>query len=531
MSKNLKQRIESLAGRTGSKVILSICETALAKFDEYANLNMPSSVMENLETVIAEDLIASLNDEGAILELMEDGTLGAILEFTDIAINNIGVRKGYADLKKNLSSNIPLRYVLEKNESLLVQPEWAIYEKFVDSLKPFDFDPDVKDVIQKIHTNASKYSQDIKIYRAVHEAKVTKANYLVSTVQPEIDSYLATRTASTRSILLEKLNKYIFDPTIKKLYNTIVETANSFEIKASSNDAIIKRVYSPVLVTNENETFVVHGKVFEKIGDQVRPLEESKIAYLPKDFLELANFINQQNVEISENMIKVFSREKKITVNEEYDGSLKISINEKKVSPAEFNSIYLASGVFNQSEIAILRAVNSIVENWSSIMEIDFAKSIYSKAYPNRRADIFLCGEKLHINTVDFLMNENLFHPNCTAHQSRNHILEFVNYDLTLTFESLMTPEKKEIAALESKKAEYLEAIDYLNSKKKLLESQGDAVRNTPEIKGLLTALEEEIVFLKKNYSNAQSRMGSLVQVTEGVGTRVGDTAEYLKKK
>jgi hypothetical protein len=128
-------------------------------------------------------------------------------------------------------------------------------------------------------------------------------------------------------------------------------------------------------------------------------------------------------------------------------------------------------------------------------------------------------------------MNENLFHPNCTAHQSRNHILEFVNYDLTLTFESLMTPEKKEIAALESKKAEYLEAIDYLNSKKKLLESQGDAVRNTPEIKGLLTALEEEIVFLKKNYSNAQSRMGSLVQVTEGVGTRVGDTAEYLKKK
>lgn len=208
-----------------------------------------------------------------------------------------------------------------------------------------------------------------------------------------------------------------------------------------------------------------------------------------------------------------------------------MSVNERVTTPEEFRKIYLSAAMLNPSEISVMRGVNTIVENWSSIMEIDFAKSIYSKAYPNRRADVFLCGEKVHINTVDSLMNENLFHSNCTAYQSRNRILEFVNYDLSLTFESLMTPEKKQLSILESKKAEYMEAIDYLNSRKDLLESQDEAVRNSPEIKSLIETINDEIVSLKKTYSETQSQLRSMVEVSEGVGTRVGDTAEYLKKK
>jgi chromosome segregation ATPase len=128
-------------------------------------------------------------------------------------------------------------------------------------------------------------------------------------------------------------------------------------------------------------------------------------------------------------------------------------------------------------------------------------------------------------------MKENLFHSNCTAHQSRNHILEFVNYDLSLTFEDLMTPEKREIATLESKKAEYAEAIQYLEQRKNLLESQDEEVRNAPEVKELVEAISEEIDNLKKGYFENQSKINSLTKVNEGVGANVGDTAEYLKKK
>ena len=520
MSKNLKQRIEDLMSRTESPSVVENCKAALAKFNEYVALNLPPSVMEKMESVIAEDFITALSDEGAILE------------FSDIAINNLGVRNAIANLNKvDTSKNLPLRYVLEKLSSVGNQPEWLVYEQFIAALKPFDFEPTVLESINLIKSNANKYAEDIKIHRAIHEAKVTKSNYILPTVQNEIDAYLSSRSASARSVLIEKLNKYIFDPAVKKLYNIIVESAQSFEIKATSNDAIIRKVYSPVIVTNESETFVVNGKVYKKVGNQVSYLAEEELSAVPESFFAIANFINQPNVEISENTMKIFSRDKKVVITESSEGAISIAVNEKVTSPAEFNKIYLNSGLFNAAEIDVLRVVNSIVENWNSIMEIDFVKSIYSKAYPNRRADVFRCGDVMHIATADSLMKENLFHSNCTAHQSRSHILEFVNYDLSRTFEDLMTPERKEIATLESKKSEYVDAIQYLEERKNLLENQEEFVRNSSEVKSLIEAISEEIESLKKGYFENQSKINSLTKVSEGVGANVGDTVEYLKKK
>ena len=241
MSKNLKQRIEDLMARTESPAVMENCKTAIAKFNEYAALNMPAAVMEKMESVIAEEFIGSLSDEGAILE------------FSDIAINNLGVRNAIAELGKvDTSKNMPLRYVLEKISVLANQPEWLVYEQFITALKAFDFEPAVLEAINSIKANANKYAEDIKINRAIYEAKVSKANYILPTVQPEIDNYLTKRTASARTVLIEKLNKYLFDPTVKKLYNIIVESAHSFEIKATSNDAIVRKVFSPVIFSNES---------------------------------------------------------------------------------------------------------------------------------------------------------------------------------------------------------------------------------------------------------------------------------------
>jgi hypothetical protein len=520
MSKNLKKRIESLMERTESTSVLESCKAAISKFNEYAALELPASVMEKMESVIAEEFISKLNDEGAIFE------------FSDIAINNLGVRNAIAELGKiNTSQNMPLRYVLEKVSSLGNQPEWLVYEQFISALKPFDFEPSVLESINSIKTNANKYAEDIKIHKSIYEAKISKSNYILPTVQPEIDDYLAKRTASARSVLLEKLNKYLFDPTIKKLYNIIVESAKTFEIKATSNDAVVKKVYSPVIITNESEIFAVQGKAFRKRGNDITPLTENEVAHLPEEFIGLANFINQSNVEVSENNIKIFSKDKKLVISESETGDLTISVNEKTTSPAEFSKIYLTSGMFNSAEIGILRSVHAIVENWNNIFEIDYVKSIYSKAYPNRRADVFKCGNTMHINTVDTLMNENLFHPNCTAHQSRNHILEFVNYDLSLTFNEMMSPEKRQLSVLENKKSEYSEAIQFLEKRKKMLEGQNESILSSPEIKELIEAIEEEIDILKKEYYNNQSKINSITKISEGVGYSVGDTAEYLKKK
>ena len=158
MSKNLKQRIENLMARTESSSVMENCKTALAKFNEFAALNLPTPVMEKMEDVIAEEFLNNLQEETAILE------------FSDIAINNLGVRSSIETLKKlDTNANLPLKYVVEKIAGLANHPEWLVYEQFLTALKPFNFEPAVLECINKVKVNVGKYAEDIKIHSAVYE--------------------------------------------------------------------------------------------------------------------------------------------------------------------------------------------------------------------------------------------------------------------------------------------------------------------------------------------------------------------------
>jgi len=100
-----------------------------------------------------------------------------------------------------------------------------------------------------------------------------------------------------------------------------------------------------------------------------------------------------------------------------------------------------------------------------------------------------------------------------------------------LTFNEMMSPEKRQLTVLENKKSEYAEAIQFLESRKKMLEKQEEAIRNSPEMKELIEAIDEEIDILKNEYFNNQSQINSMTKMSEGVGFTVWDTAEFLKKK
>ena len=389
MPKNLKSRIEDLMIRTGSEKVLEACKSALDMHVAMSTFNMSKDAEDRMELVIAEDLINSLSGEEAVLE------------FSDIAIRNLGVRKGIEDLKNDKTiKNMPLFYVLEKISHLGNQPEWLVYEHFLSALSQFDFEVPVKFAMDRVKKNANRYAEDIKIQKAVYEAKNSRSNFIVPAVQKEIDEYIIRKTPSNRASLLEKLNKYTFDPSIRNLYNTIIESSQQFEIKATSNDAIVKKVYSPAIVTKDSEIFVIHEKAYKKVGNQVSPLTEGEAAYLPENFSKIANFINQPNVSIEKDTMKIFYKDKKVIIKESTSGDLSITFNNKTTTPQEFGRVYLASGLYNSSEMDLLKTIQNVLENWNSIHEIDFVKSIHPKAYPNRRADVFLCGKTMHINTL-----------------------------------------------------------------------------------------------------------------------------------
>lgn len=524
---NFKTRVEELQKSTSSDQAVTACKDALSKYKEYATFNLPTHQFEKFEQTVAESLIEALDNiqESAVNSFLT-------IEKRIVGINNLGVRKALAGLKNSgIAKNPSTMYMLESLLKLEDAPEWLTINAVIERLSAFGWDKEVNEHLSVLKVNATKYAEDIKIYSAVHEAKNSRSNFVISSLQKDIDTYLNYRTSTNRAKLLESLAKYNYDGNVRKLHNVILETEKSFQIKTTSNDAMVKPVYSPVLISENDEVFAVNGKAYVKRGSDVRPLTEEEYTKLPQNFTWISKFLTQQNVEVSENKIKVFSSDKKVELIEEADG-LKIGINGKIVTTNEFHNIFLKAGIFRVEEREVINAVNKLIENWDCIYELDFAKTIIPQGAAHRRVDIFKISNKIHINREDTLMKENIFYGDCNATQSRSMVLEFANYDLGKTFTSFLSEEELHLNTIESSKKEFLDSIEYLQNKKNMLENHSDSeIRESAEVKEIIALINEEIDAAKKSYLNLQNKAKSLTTIQEGVGAIAGDEVEYLKKK
>jgi hypothetical protein len=526
MSK-IKTRIQGFKSTTGSQEAITACNEALARYAEYSYINLSPADNAKVENAIAESLIAALEniDESGVKSFLD-------IEKRIYGMNNLGVKTTLAAVKESdIAKHPSLMYTLERMANADQQPEWLVAEHVASTLSSFAWEPAIKESLATLTANCEKYAEDIKIYKAVHEAKSGRSSFIISGVEKDIDAYLNQRTSTNRSKLMESLSKHAYDPTIKALYNVVSESERSFQLRGTSNNAFTQKVYSPVIITESDEIFAVHGKAYVKSGTNMRPLVEEEYKKLPDYFTFLSSFMSQSNVEVSENKMKIFSKDKKVELIEEAEG-LGIYINNKKVTINEFHNVYLNSGIFRFDEKEVITAVGKIVENWDAIFELDFVKSITPVGNPNRRADIFVLGEKTFINTVDGIMKESKFYNDCNATQSRNLILEFANFDLGLTFNTFIVNEEAQINKLNEEKAEYVLAIKHLEERKAQIENLPDLeVRESEEVKELVNSIDEEISNLKDEYYTIQNKIVALTKVSEGVGANVGDEVEFLKKK
>lgn len=522
---NLKQRIEGLRSATASLEAKDICNEAIKQYGEYANFNLTAVAAEQVDSAIAESIISKLED-------IQDASVSNFLtvEKRVQGMNNLGVKAALKSISESDVAKHPtFMYIVEKLKAFNEAPEWAVIEQVINVLTPYNWDPAVKENLNVLESNFKKYSEDIKIYKAVNEAKNSRSNFIYSGIERVVENYLNYRTPDNRRELLETLNKFVYDVNIKNLYNVVLESERNFQLKAGSNDAFIGKVFSPIIIQENSEIFSVHGKPYIKTGNTIRPLNEEEIASLPQSFNFISKYLTQPNVEISENKMKIFSKDKKVELVEESEG-LGIYVNGKKVTLNEFHTVYLNSGIFRFEEKDVITAVSTIVENWDAIFELDFVKSLFPKGIPSRRADVFKVNENTFIYTVDTIMNEEKFYADCNATQSRNLVLEFAKYDLGNAYTEFLKVEEKELKELETKKAEILEAINYLETKRTQLTSIPDeAIRESEEVVSLVEAIDEEIANVKSEYYDVKNKINSLTYVAEGAN--VGDEVEHLKKK
>ena len=524
----LELSIKELLTKVGSPEVTEVCNEALSKIREYKSFGLDEVSAKNVEKAIITTLMEKFSEN------TEDGVVEFVNEAKDYMkkdrLNDLGIIHVLGSLKEAAAAHPTIAYAYNNIVNLTKQPEWLVIEAVVDILSQFTWEPSFKSAHDTLKESFTENAEDIKIAKAVHETNNTRTSFIMPGVKGDLNAYLNNKTKANRSRLLETLSKYSFDPSIRNLYNVISETNNDFVISKKTQDVMFKNVYTPALLNEEGTYFMVEGVGYLRKGDSVRRLNENEIQSLPTYFGKISDIFNKNYVSVSEGKVTFHLHNKRVDIVDE-NSVPNIAINGTPVSKEGFTKMYMNAGIFRNAERSVMEEVVAIVENWDSICEADFVKSVYSKAYPGRRADIFRCNERIHINRFDTAMNENIFYPDCNATQTRNMIFEFMEYDLSETFSDLLPYEEQAIKQLMEKRDEYSKAIAHLQERKDKLTSLEEGLSSEPQVIELIEAIDSEIANLKNEYFSLQNRINDVKSVKEGVGFEAGDEVENSKKK
>lgn len=514
MSK-LRNRIEALQASATSAEVLKACNEAILRIEP--NKSEEGEILENL----LENL-SKVDDEAAKQFVSMN-----VVEKRVQSLNDLGVKNAFSVIaESDIAKHPAFSYMFEKLKAGAELPEWMVIENVIKTLTPFNWDPTINECLKTLTANSDKHREEIFIYKVVENLKNSTSSYLLPGISSLLETYLDTRSAADRIKLMEKASQFIFDPHMKTLYNFLGEAERSFHIAAIDNSCSVNRVYSPVFVGEGFELFSANGKVYKKEGDSVTVANEEEISKLPANFLAVSAVLGKENVSIAEEVVKIYSGDKKIEISES-----DVKINGKVVDAADIHKVYLNSGVFKMTERENINHIYTIKENWDSLCEMDFAKVITSKAEPHKTMTVFFIGENIFLNKTNRLMNEDVFYADCNATQTKNMVMEHMKFDISSAFSSLLNEEAKVIKESNELKNELVSAISHLTSQKAKLESLPAEISENADVKELIASIDEEIDFLKSEYSRVDSAERSATKVDEGMGFNVGDEAELGKKK
>jgi len=503
---NLKSRIEDLKKATGSLTVKELCEKAYTKLAEINEMRITREANEELQNHLVEELINDLKNEND-----EAAKKFVVREERFFVIKNLGVKKAISAIKESdISSHPALSYAIAQFEKLNNQPEYLIAENFYARLNAFNWHPTVKESLETIKENAVKFKEDIIIHKAIYEMKNSRSSYILSGIRESLDDYILNRTKSAKAKLVEKLNKFTFDPLVRNLANAIRESHdNSLEIKTSKAGTEVERIYSPVIITENSEIFAIGTDIYEKKGTNLTKLDETAISKLDPDFLTMVNFIANPSVKISEGLVTVYAKNKKVEITNEA-----IKVNGKTVTRDDFAKIYMNAGVFNRSELGTMTAIDKVAENFNTIVEIEFAKRFRTPLVGNRRIDVIKLDESIYVTKEDPQMGRLDFFKNLNATQTRSIVLEFMNYDIYEAFGSMIAEDEAKLKAIEESKKTYIQTINQLEEKLSELKSIEDTyVRESAEFKTIVKSLEDEIAGLKEEYAEFVAKAHTITNV------------------
>lgn len=453
---------------------------------------------------------SSLNESLSNLAT-QDNRVAAFLKSQEV--QNLGVFEALNTIRNSgIFEHPSVKIICEKYLHLLKTknvPEFLVAEGFLQDMRNFDWDDRIQEITESLSERLEDLKPEIEVSKALYAISNNAGSDFYSPVTESLNNWLVSENKSI-SLLSKEISRWQFNPIVRNLLNNLSLLENNsskLNIPIHTGNSSVRRVYSPVLVEGGKTIFTIGSNVFEGSSQGLKRLNRGQVAVLPKNFLSLLESFYAPYVKVDEKGLNVFVGKHKFSLLEEGDkASILCNGNrlnfEDKIKLSKAIGLEI-SGSLGVNENKVVFDIINLYENFSSIVELDFAKRIESKIYEGASVNLIKWENRIFLNRINESMSDNsVFEVNGT--QATNMVREFLKYDISEGLTEFLEGESKIKSIMLNDRKRLMENITILEGQLNKVESQmrlSPLFANSAELQRAQNLLEKELGSLRKKWS------------------------------
>jgi len=437
-------------------------------------------------------------------------------------VENLGILESILSLsKKGIYEHSDFKILCEKYVNVIKNknvPEYLVIEGFINDFSNFSWDSSVKSKVNSLIESYNDLRTEIEVSKALYQISNGGNSDFYSPVKESISKWLVSESKSIPA-LSRDLKVWSFNPIVRNLINSlsVLESNSSkLNIPTVNGNSEIKKVYSPVLVEGGKTIFAIGNTLFEGSEFGIKKLSNRDIANMNKEFLGLLESFYSKGVKVNEEGIKVYVGDTKISIIEENEET-KIYLDNELANFSDYNQLakivsFKISKGLGVNEGKTIQDIIRLYENFGSIVELDFAKTVVSKVYEGASVSLIKWEGKMYLQRVNEAMRENsLFEVN--GSQATNIVKDFLKYDISEGLTEFLDGERRIKSVMINDRKKVIENISIVESEMKKIESlvaSNPLYKGSKQLSQAYSLLEKELQVLKSKWSTINAELDSL---------------------
>ena len=458
------------------------------------------------------------NDENSLYESISnlESSDPAAKSFIDThSVKNLGIRSALQKIKESSIYTYPkAKMVCEQYQYLLEDkgiPEFSLINNFVNELASFSWDSSISPIAEELKAKAKTFSREIEVANVLESIKNSGSSSFYSELTGTLNEWLVSENKSS-GLLVRNITQFSFNPVIKNLINflNIHESTDTRKLEIPVNiqgESSVAKVYSPVLFENGRTFFFIGGCIFEADSASLRKLGKSEYSSLPENYLRLSLTTMKSHVKINESGISVKLGKKIVTMIEEND-NVSVYLGKDKLRFGDAVGLAKIIGLesssyFGVNESEAVGDIMSLYTNYSSVVELDFAKSITSNVYEGLGINLFKWNGQIYLQKINEAMRENSLYE-VNGSQAVAMVKNFMRYDISEGLTEFLDGESKIKSVMVNDRNKVLENISKIEgeiTKVETLMESNPLYKNSKEIHIAHAMLEKELQSLKSKWN------------------------------